>query len=229
MPIGFQSFTTSGIIQLDSSVKHLVYKTKGNLTSFTTLVTAVSKTCTVSFTGIAPVICILEGTGILLRTTKSGDLYTFTIVTKTAVSSVTYYIYDVISGSPTGNSGLQLFTPSGELSFDSNQRPLIPVQLLSVSDEVGVSVISGKTYAISYSKFPIIGTEGVPAPPEGEFSVYIRTTFFPVRSSSTSLTLEYWKWRGNTATSLGETSLGGSSIARATVPVTASIIDVTGL
>jgi hypothetical protein len=229
MPIGFQSFTTSGVVQLDSQVKHLVYKTKGTLTSFTTLVASVSKTCTVSYTGTAPVICILEDTGILLRTTKSGSNYTFTIVTKTAVSSVTYYIYDVISGSPTGNFGLQLFTSSGELSFDSNQRPLIPTQLLSVSGEVSTTVTSGRTYAISYSKFPITGTEGVPQPPEGEFSLYKRTTFFPIRSSSTSLLLEFWKWRGNSATSLGETAAGGESIARATIPVTASIIDVTGL
>ena len=151
MPIGFQSFTTSGIVQLDSAVKHLVYKATDTLTSFTTLVSGVSKTCSVSFTGEAPVICILEGTGVLLKTTKSGSTYTFTIVTKTAVSSVTYYIYDLISGSPTGNFGLQLFTPTGDLSFDSNQRHLVPTELLSIDDEAGVTVTSGRTYAISYS------------------------------------------------------------------------------
>lgn len=230
MPVGFQSFTDSGIVQLDSSVKHLVYKTKGTLTSFTTLVASVSKTCTVSYTGTAPVLCILEDTGILLKTVKSGSTYTFTIVTKTAVSSVTYYIYDVISGSPTGNFGLQLFTSSGELSFDSNQRHLIPKELLSIDDEAGVTVTSGRTYAIAYSKFPITGIEGGdPLPPEGEFTVYKLATFFPVRSTSTLLSLQYWKWRGESATSIGETASGGTSIGRATIPVIASIIDVTGL
>lgn len=229
MPIGFQSFTPNGVVQLDSEVKHLVYKTKGTITSFSTLVSNVSKTGTVTYTGVAPILCVQEDHGVVLKVVKSGSTYTFTVVTKTAVSSVTYYIYDVISGSPTGNSGLQLFTSTGDLSFDSNQRHLIPTELLSISNEAGITVTSGRTYAISYSKFPIRGIEGVPQPPEDEFSVYKLATFFPVRNNSTFMSLQYWKWRGDSNTALGETAGGGIDIGRATVPVIASIVDVTGL
>lgn len=230
MTVGFQSFTDSGVLQLDSAVKHLVFHSTGALTSFPTTVTSgVSKQGEIVLTGmISPIVFIKEGHGLVRNIIKSGSTYTYRILTKWAITSVTYYVFDVIPNTPTGTFGLQMYTSAGELSFDSNMRPLIPFYLQSRDATDSISAVSGREYAVSYSGFPLYGV--FDSMFSDEVARYILTCFFLTRASSTLLSLEDWYFRGSSPGAFGEfPSPYPGNIARSKLPVLVSIVDVTGL
>ncbi|MDP3458509.1 MAG: hypothetical protein Q8S09_04460 [Hyphomonas sp.] len=230
MPVGFQSFTDGGVLQIDANFKHLVFHSKGTLSSFpTTITSGVSKRGEFSVAGlIAPVLLVKEDNGILRRVTKSGSTYTFDIAVKWAASAAEWYLFDVIPDAPASGGGFQLFTEAGELSFDASMRPLIPLAVSSVGAAGATyGVTSGRVYAVSFSAFPLFGL--FDSMFSDEVARYQIHTFFPTRASATLLDLQQWAFRG-AALGFGEYPPNSDgAIPRATTPVLVSIVDVTGL
>lgn len=158
MPVGFQSITPGGVLQIDAERKCYVLKASGiavtdsfKIAYFTHALSAYTAPLVFWQEDFAPFCSQTTGVGI-----PSGHIGHFAYGTASG-QSARWYLYDVISGAPS-SFGFQLFNSAGELTFDAAQRPLVPYGIVSgVKPSSGstLSVNSGRTYAVHIPTAPI--------------------------------------------------------------------------
>ncbi len=127
MPIGFQSFTSGGVTQIDSDKFTYMLKQKGTLTG--TFISGVYGggyyVASVTITGCnTPIMFSATGSAVSSSDNNGGGSWTFSF--RSYNSSISYALFDIglSSGSPIG---LQLLNSSSQVTFDSNLVPLIIV------------------------------------------------------------------------------------------------------
>ena len=215
MPIGFQSITDDGILQIDSERKCYVFKASGVVTS--TLGGGVYVATVTRPLGTSPLFFIHEGDGAFLSADISGSNKNYYIYTP-AASNVRWYEFDVISGSGVGNVGFQLFNSASQLTFDAAQRPLTPYAVATgVKPSAGVttSINTGRTYAVHIPTAPLRYIFVTNVPKVGDTGRYY--IIRPIRSGSNILFEQY--------DYIGEDAPGASTNTEMN-PVSCIVIDV---
>lgn len=163
MAAGVEVFNTSGHILIDSTYKNLslaethdIYVEYG--------ASLYGNTPNLSYYGENPVVAVGETGGIpvvLWWTKKTGNTYSYYFSTNRGSSGwVRIYIFDAPDEKPK-SAGLQVFSGSGELVFDSDRRYLKPLEFWSVS-------IYSKSKTFNRRPIAAIGvcnTKLVPLPP----------------------------------------------------------------
>lgn len=140
MPVGLQVFNENNIVQIDSNYRNNALVRAGPY-SGTSLVT-------VTVSGQNPLIFFRsEFRTILTDRRQTGSTFTFYFYPR---GPGTYYIFDVTSAS--GGFGLQIFTSSGELAFDSSRNYLRVVALVQLDANYSNSErflsVPGKSLAV---------------------------------------------------------------------------------
>lgn len=127
MPIGFQSFTDSGILQIDSDKFTYMLKQKGTLTGTFQggFYGGGYYTAGVTITGCnTPIMFSSAGSTVSSSQDNGGGSWTFAF--RASDSSISYALFDI--GLSSGSTfGLQLYNSSNQVTFDSNLIPLIIV------------------------------------------------------------------------------------------------------
>jgi hypothetical protein len=210
MPIGFQSYTDGGVLQIDAEKKCYVFKGAGKGTSFESRVFFLTIPL-----GINPLVFFHDSDGALVSVYVSGTQRTYLFYSNSPNQDVRWYHYDVISTNVGAGFGFQLFNSAGEITFDAAQRPLVLYAAVA-----GVKPTSGATLTINAARDYAVNMATVPryTQPIGINQSNFFTTR-PTRSGST-LTFSLWNY------------IGGPGFRSATLDmeaVTALVIDVTGI
>lgn len=130
---GFQTVTDSGIVQIDHNRINFSLVKKGSLqvTHSKTLVTVTG--------AVSPVICVKPTGALVARTefTYTGGVATWGFVTaRGTTANMDYWVFDLAKSSMDIGPGISVYTPSGELAYNSNtpeMRVVGSIQLPAIS------------------------------------------------------------------------------------------------
>lgn len=209
MPAGFQSFTSSGILQIDAEKKCYVLKNSGTGVSDSTRVFTLRVPL-----GIRPLVFFHESDGAIYSVYKGPTFRTFIFYSNTANQNVRWYYYDVITEA-LGTGGFQLFNSIGEITFDAEQRPLALYSTLGnvkPGTSAAVAINIAKEYAVCLPTVPL----------KSEYVSSTYSNYFIVRPQRSGSNLVFSDWNY-----LGMSSWGAVIYDMASV--TALILDVTGI
>lgn len=145
MPAGFQLFGAHGVMQIDGQYANLGLTAKGAITippsgSITPSTPMVSQIAPqISVKGITPIVCLRPTVvnATIARVQRSGDVFNYTVIGSASASGETfqYFVFDQMRlAIPLSNSkgGMQVFTPDGNIVFDSNANPMRVIAVGSV-------------------------------------------------------------------------------------------------
>jgi hypothetical protein len=187
MPIGFQSYTDDGILQIDAEKKCYVLKQAAKGTSGANRLFVLRIPL-----GINPLVFFHDSDGALVSNYVSGTQRTYVFYSNSPNQDVRWYHYDVISTNVGAGFGFQLFNSAGEITFDAAQRPLVLYAAVA-----GVKPTSGATLSINAARDYAVNMPTVPLhsrlPRRGNNFNYFTTR--PTRSGST-LTFSLWNYLG---------------------------------
>ncbi len=147
MPAGFQLFGAHGVMQIDGQYANLGLTAKGvitippsgSITQSTPMVSGIAPQ--ISVRGITPILCLRPTVvhATIARVQRSGEVFSYTVIGSASPAGETfeYFVFDQMRlAIPLSNSksGLQLFTPDGNIVFDSNANPMRVVAAGSISN-----------------------------------------------------------------------------------------------
>lgn len=124
MTVGFQSIGDYGSIQVGTDYKNYTLVSSGQLNLSPSGAVNGLWIATLSITGTAPTVSFSRLRVHIHKVERSGNTWKYTFLGNTSPelenpSSFNYYVFDVGYGQSPSNFGLQLFSGSGELTFDS--------------------------------------------------------------------------------------------------------------
>ena len=134
MPAGFQVIGSAGNVQIDGNNINLGLIAKGTVTipaagSITSAnVSAIQMAPQIVVTGSTPILCIAPKivSATIARVQQNGTTFSYTIAGSASANGETFnwYLFDKMSLTSQGNSGLQVFNGSGQIVFNSNSSPM---------------------------------------------------------------------------------------------------------
>ena len=164
MPAGFQIIGSSGNVQIDGNYVNLGLIAKGTVTIpaagsiSTSAVNASAITPQIVVTGSTPILCIAPKIvrANIGRVQQSGSTFSYTIIggASSAGETFNWYLFDQMSLTTQGTSGLQVFNASGQIVFNSNANPMriaavgqVPNVSLSGNPSTSINAPTAGTYA----------------------------------------------------------------------------------
>lgn len=178
MPVGFQSFTDGGVLQIDAERRCYVLTASGSVVSDVNKIATITRPL-----GTAPLFFIQEGTNGFFETVVGANRV-HRAFTEATGQTVKWYEYDLIS-SATGTFGFQLFNAAGQCTFDAAQRPLVPygvVPNVHPSSVQSLAINTGRTYAVNFPSLAYRERPGDIDPKLGQ--LYVPEIIKPTRSGS---------------------------------------------
>lgn len=227
MPAGLQIYNDAGFIQIDDSYKNCAFISKGTATTDLDIdSTEPTSGVILSFTGRTNPMIAFRSSNLLscIYLNKSGNTYNWYVYVNAPLGTTfTWYLFDdpVASGV---NSGLQVFTASGVLTFESGQRYARVIDFIKDfkygDGSPSYTYDSAKSYAFCFAS-PGLSVQRIPPGPGGTPPQRLYRWAQGARSITGGLAQGTWRaW---------QSTLGGSGTGTTFISKTDMLVlDVTG-
>jgi len=168
MAYGLRVFGDAGNVQLDETYRNFHLIGKGTASTNTSSTQGDSSTGTVTVTGctipILAVRCSTHGVTYNVQSV-SGSTWTFRVFASGAgFATFEWFCFDMVSQPPSGKWGLRVFNSAGQVTFDSNFKPMRVVDFIKNFDLAGTNGTPTnvtKTYTAGRSYTAVTVRQGV--------------------------------------------------------------------